>query len=75
MAVAKPLMSEVFCSTLPEIVTPKLTSTFVVLCSLGSLIGRILWAYLSDYVGRKQTFAIMTTIGAGIFFSFPLIVS
>ena len=75
MSVAKPLMSEVFRSTLPDVVTPSFSSNFVIFCSLGSLMGRILWAIISDYMGRKSTFAVMTFLNSGIYFAFPFLVN
>ncbi len=36
---------------------------FVVLLSLFNLVGRFFWSFLSDYIGRKQTYMIFFGLG------------
>ncbi len=53
---AKPLMGEVFSSQFPQMVTPHFASNYVMMLSLGNLLGRLGWALFSDKFGRKLTF-------------------
>jgi hypothetical protein len=55
-SMAKPLMSEVFTSQLPQLVTSNFASNYVMMLSLGNLLGRFGWAIFSDKFGRKLTF-------------------
>ncbi|CAM9419845.1 unnamed protein product [Sphacelaria rigidula] len=55
-SVAKPMMGEVFSSTLPTLVTASFASLYVQVLAAGNLGGRIGWAAFSDKFGRKPTF-------------------
>ncbi|CAM9220897.1 unnamed protein product, partial [Laminaria digitata] len=55
-SVAKPMMGEVFSSTLPTLVTAGFASLYVQVLAAGNLGGRIGWAAFSDKFGRKLTF-------------------
>ncbi len=44
---------------------------FVGLLSIFNMAGRIFWASLSDYIGRKVTYAIFFTLGAVLYFLVP----
>ncbi|CAN0231456.1 unnamed protein product [Pylaiella littoralis] len=59
-SVAKPMMGEVFSSTLPALVTAGFASAYVQVLALGSLGGRIGWAAFSDKFGRRLTFHMFT---------------
>jgi MFS family permease len=52
-------------------VTAVAAAGFVGLISLFNMGGRIFWASLSDYIGRKQTYAIFFVLGAILYFLIP----
>lgn len=74
-SVAKPLMGEVFMNTLPSIVTPSFTSTYVMFLSIGNLIGRILWALFLDKYGGRLTFNIFTMASIPLYGSIPFLIN
>ena len=45
---------------------------FVGLLSIFNMGGRFVWAAISDYIGRKTTYAIFFLLGAVLFFTLPL---
>lgn len=59
-SVAKPMMNEIFSSTLPGIVTAAFAGNYVLALSAGNLGGRLGWAALSDKIGRRPTFMMFT---------------
>ena len=68
------MMSEVFNTALPAIVTSAFASKFVLMLSGGNLGGRIGWAAVSDYIGRRKTFMIFTFASVPLYLSLPTIV-
>ncbi len=52
-------------------VTAIAAAGFVGLLSLFNMAGRIFWASLSDYIGRKTTYAIFFVFGAVLYFLVP----
>lgn len=52
-------------------VTAVAAAGFVGLLSIFNMAGRIFWASLSDYIGRKITYAIFFTLGAVLYFLVP----
>jgi MFS family permease len=52
-------------------VTAVAAAGFVGLISLFNMGGRIFWASLSDYIGRKQTYAIFFIVGAALYAFVP----
>jgi hypothetical protein len=66
LSVAKPMMSEVFSSALPLIVTSAFATKFVLMLSAGNLGGRLGWAAVSDMIGRRSTFLIFTAGSANL---------
>ena len=48
-----------------------LGASFAALLSLFNIGGRIIWASLSDYIGRKRTYFIFFALGAGLYASVP----
>lgn len=73
-SVAKPMMSEVFSKALPAVVTSAFAAKFVLMLSAGNLGGRLGWAAVSDYIGRRNTFFIFTLGSVPIYFATPHII-
>jgi hypothetical protein len=71
MAVAKPMMSQVFSSTLPTLVTASFASQYVQVMAAGNLGGRIGWAAVSDAVGRRPTFHMFTAASVPLYLAVP----
>jgi MFS family permease len=57
----------------PGRITVAVAAGFVGLLSLANMAGRFVWASLSDYIGRKGTYAIFFTLGAILYASVPTI--
>mmetsp|Transcript_4279 Transcript_4279/g.15782 ORF Transcript_4279/g.15782 Transcript_4279/m.15782 type:complete len:442 (-) Transcript_4279:36-1361(-) len=75
MSVAKPMMSEVFSSSLPLIVTSAFASNYVMALSAGNLGGRLGWGMFSDRFGRKLTFNMFTLGSIPLYLGVPYLVS
>ncbi|KAG5186811.1 major facilitator transporter [Tribonema minus] len=75
MSVAKPMMSEVFSSSLPNVVTAAFASQYVQLLSAGNLGGRIGWAAFSDKFGRRLTFNMFTLGSIPLYLSIPPLIA
>jgi MFS family permease len=73
LGVAKTMMSEIFGTTLPLIVTSGFAGTFVLMMSVFNMVGRFVWSTASDYLGRQRTYAIFFALGAVLYASIPLI--
>lgn len=71
IAVAKTMMSDIFGSTLPDIVDLEFAATYVLMISVFNLIGRFFWASTSDYIGRRNTYFIFFGLGALLYASIP----
>lgn len=71
LGVAKTMLAEIFGPTLPDIVTPAFASTFVLMISVFNMLGRFFWSSLSDYWGRKTTYAIYFCLGIPLYLSIP----
>jgi MFS family permease len=71
LGVAKTMLSEIFGPTLPDIVTPAFASTFVLMISVFNMLGRFFWSSLSDYWGRKSTYAAYFLLGIPLYLSIP----
>ncbi|CAM9460649.1 unnamed protein product, partial [Discosporangium mesarthrocarpum] len=70
-SVAKPMMGEVFSSTLPTVVTAGFASAYVQVLAAGNLGGRIGWAAFSDRFGRKLTFNLFTFGSIPLYLAMP----
>jgi len=64
---ASPMIQEIFKGA----VSPGAAAGFVGLLSLFNIGGRIAWASLSDYLGRKRTYAVFFSLGALLYASLP----
>jgi MFS family permease len=73
LGVAKTMMSEIFGSSLPQIVDSQFAATYVLMISLFNMVGRFVWASASDYLGRKLTYAIFFGAGTALYLSIPWI--
>jgi MFS family permease len=60
---ASPMIQEMF----PVRVTAVAAAAFVGLLSLFNMVGRFCWSSLSDYLGRKATYAIYFSLGAVLY--------
>lgn len=72
IGVAKTMMTDIFGSTLPGIVTPAFAATYVLMISVFNMGGRFFWASVSDYIGRKATYGCFFILGALLYLSIPL---
>jgi MFS family permease len=66
---ASPMIQEVFRGR----VNATEAAGFVGLLSLFNILGRIFWASMSDFVGRRWTYSIFFLLGIGLYASVPLI--
>jgi MFS family permease len=73
LGLASTMLSEIFGPTLPQIVTPSFTTTYVLMISLFNMLGRFFWSSLSDYLGRQRTYAVYFLLGIPLYLSIPFI--
>ena len=71
LGVARTMITEIFGTTLPQIVDTAFAATYVVMISLFNMVGRIIWASGSDYIGRKNTYWIFFVLGILLYLSIP----
>jgi MFS family permease len=71
LSVAATMMTEIFGSTLPHIVDAAFAGTYVVMISVFNMCGRFIWASVSDYIGRKNTYWIFFALGIVLYLSIP----
>ncbi len=76
IGVAKTMMSEIFGSApsgseLANIVTATFAGTYVLMISVFNMCGRIIWASMSDYIGRKNTYHCFFVLGTILYLSIP----
>ena len=72
LGVAKTMMTEIFGTTLPNIVDGAFAATYVVMISFFNMVGRFFWASLSDSLGRRTTYWIFFGAGIVLYLSIPL---
>lgn len=75
LAVAKTMMTDVFGTTMPTIVTAAFASTYVLMISVFNMCGRFFWASTSDYIGRKNTYHCFFVLGTLLYLSIPFFAS
>lgn len=75
IGVAKTMMSEIFGTTMPLVVTAGFASTYVLMISVFNMLGRFFWASTSDFIGRKNTYHCFFIIGTLLYFSIPYFAS
>lgn len=71
IGVAKTMMSEIYGTTMPLIVTASFASTYVLMISVFNMGGRFFWASTSDYIGRKNTYHCFFVLGTLLYLSIP----
>jgi MFS family permease len=76
IGVAKTMMSEIFGSApagseMATMVTAGFAGTYVLMISVFNMCGRIIWASLSDFIGRKNTYHCFFVIGTLLYLSIP----
>ncbi|PHP68788.1 MFS transporter [Zhengella mangrovi] len=71
IGVAKTMMSEIFGTTMPLIVTAAFASTYVLMISVFNMVGRFFWASTSDFIGRKATYMWFFVLGTILYLSIP----
>merc|ERR1719229_1168297 len=74
-SVAKPMVQEVFNSTLPAIATVGFAGSYLLALSACNLGGRLGWAAISDRIGRKATFKIFTLSSVPLYAMCPYLVA
>lgn len=73
LGVAKTMLTEIFSSALPTIVTGSFAATYVLMTSVSNMVGRFFWATVSDKLGRKTTYAIFFSAGVVLYCLIPWI--
>ena len=71
LGVAKTMMTEIFGTTLPQIVDSAFARNYVIMISVFNMVGRFFWASSSDYLGRKNTYWIFFVLGICLYLSIP----
>jgi len=71
IGVAKTMMNEIFGTTLPAVVNGAFAATYVLMISVFNMLGRIIWASASDYIGRKNTYHCFFVLGTLLYLSIP----
>jgi hypothetical protein len=71
LSVARTMITEIFGTTLPDIVDGAFAATYVIMISVFNMVGRFVWASTSDYIGRKATYWIFFALGILLYVSIP----
>ena len=71
LGVARTMITEIFGSSLPQIVDTTFAATYVVMISAFNMVGRFIWASASDYIGRRNTYWIFFLLGIILYLSIP----
>ncbi len=71
IGVAKTMVTDIFSPSLPNIVDAGFAATYVLMISVFNMGGRFMWASLSDYLGRKNTYHIFFVLGMLLYVSIP----
>eukprot|EP00911_Craspedida_sp_UC1_P001228 UC1_evm1s927 len=71
ISMAKTLMGNLFASQLPLIVTSSFCASYVMALSAANLGGRVGWAAVSDRIGRKPVFMLLTAGSVPLYLSIP----
>ena len=71
LGVARTMITEIFGTTLPQVVDTAFAATYVVMISAFNMVGRFIWASASDYIGRRSTYWIFFVLGIALYLSIP----
>ena len=71
LGVAKTMLSEIFSTLFPSIVTVAFAANYVLMISLFNMLGRLFWASLSDVIGRKTTYTVFSVLGILLYLGAP----
>ena len=72
LGVARTMITEIFGSSLPQVVDTAFAATYVVMISAFNMVGRFIWASTSDYIGRRTTYWIFFALGIILYLSVPI---
>lgn len=72
LSVAKTMMTEIFGTTLPQIVNGSFAATYVLMTSVFNMLGRFFWASASDHIGRKTTYNLFFVFGIILYLVVPV---
>lgn len=75
IGVAKTMMSDIYGTTMPLVVTAAFASTYVLMISVFNMVGRFFWASTSDFIGRKNTYHCFFVLGTILYLSIPYFAS
>ncbi|MFN0053934.1 MAG: OFA family MFS transporter [Planctomycetales bacterium] len=68
---AKTIVKDIFRGPLPEIVTDRFAATYVLMISVSNMLGRFVWAGLSDRLGRKTIYMVFFILGNILYLAIP----
>ena len=71
LSVAQTMMTEIFGTTLPNVVDTGFAATYVAMISVFNMLGRFVWASASDYIGRRNTYWVFFALGILLYLSIP----
>ena len=71
LGVARTMITEIFGTTLPQVVDTAFAATYVVMISAFNMVGRFIWASASDYIGRRNTYWVFFVLGIILYLSIP----
>ena len=71
IGVARTMMSDIFGTTLPNIVDGAYAALYVQMIAVFNMVGRVFWASTSDYIGRRNTYWIFFALGIVLYLSVP----
>jgi len=71
LGVARTMITEIFGTTLPQVVDAAFAATYVVMISVFNMIGRFMWASASDFIGRRNTYWAFFVLGILLYVSIP----
>lgn len=69
LGVAKTMIKEIFSTS------SGFAATYVLMISVFNMVGRFFWASISDWIGRKTTYAIFFLLGCLLYLSIPFVAS